>query len=314
MRKVLSKIALSILCIAAAGVVQAAPHDITWTEGVPNPVTGDPGFGGGRTYYASVLYDASAGKYRIWFDASSGADIGYGESVGDDPTKFGNYQLVKGLNAKSSKSHVVQLGPDSFRMWYSGPGGTPGYEIRTATSTDGVNWTNDVACTGIVANEPDTTGPNEHFAVCRKLDGSFYGMAQTDAEGDGTSRDAVMNAYTSTDGIAWKLLGPVEIDPTVANITSIVDHPDRPNTMYAFGYSADDFSTSHYSTDGGKTWKDDEAPINHIGEGRSADWNQDRNYNPQAIYRGGGKWVMFRTVAEPKRTAYATGVEAGITP
>jgi hypothetical protein len=304
------KVMVGFLLLASAGILQAAPSDITWTEGTPNPVTGDPGFGTGRTYYASVLFDSQAGKYRIWFDSASGAQIGYGESNGDDPTSFGKYQLVKGLHASSSKSHVVQLGPDSFRMWYAGPGGTPGYEIRTATSTDGINWSDDVPVTGLVPEDADTNGPNEHFAVTRKLDGSFYGLAQTIAEREG---DRAMNAYTSTDGIAWTLQGPVEI--SVANITSIVDHPDRPNTMYAFGYSGDvGPDTSHVSTDGGKTWADDEAAINNIGEIGTQEWNQDRNYNPQAIYRGSGRWVMFRTVAEPKRTAYATGVEANLPP
>jgi YD repeat-containing protein len=312
MRMSLSAMLVSVLWMAAAGAVWAAPHDITWTEGTPNPVTGDPGFGGGRTYYASVLYDATAGKYRIWYDSSSGANIGYGESVGDDSTRFGNYQLVTGLNAASSKCHVVQLGPNSFRIWYSGPGNTPGYEVRTAISSDGVHWSEDVACTGIVANDPNSHGPNEHFGVGRKRDGTYFALAETDAAADAEVdvRDATMNAYTSTDGIAWQLQGPVEID--VANITSIVDHPDRPNTLYAFGYSGDGNSTSHVSTDGGKTWADDEATLNHVGESGTQEWNQDRNYNPQAIYRGSGRWVLFRTVAEPKRTAYATGVETGL--
>src|SRR5687768_3636688 len=115
MGRLLVRVGVCLLFVAAgAGVVRAAPHDITWTEGTPNPVTGDPGFGSGRTYYASVLFDPHAGKYRIWFDSASGAQIGYGESTGDDPTSFGKYQLVTGLNAASSKSHVVQLGPDSF--------------------------------------------------------------------------------------------------------------------------------------------------------------------------------------------------------
>jgi hypothetical protein len=254
-----------------------------------------------------VLFDPHAGKYRIWFDSSSGADIGYGESTGDDPTNFSKYQLVTGLHSSSSKCHVVQLGPDSFRMWYSGPGGTPGYEIRTATSTDGVRWTNDTACTGIVEADPDANGPNEHFAVGQKRDGTFYALAQTDPTGED---GRWMNAYTSTDGIAWTLVGPTDI--TVGNITSIVDHPDRPDTMYAFGYSSDPISTSHVSTDGGKTWADDEEPINNVGEAGTQEWNQNRNYNPQAIYRGSGQWILFRTVAEPKRTAYATGVEAGL--
>jgi YD repeat-containing protein len=287
-----------------------APRDIRWTEGVPNPVTGDPGFGDGRTYYASVLWDASAGKYRIWFDSSSGADIGYGESVGDDPTKFGNYQRITGPDPKSSKCHVVQLGPNAFRIWYAAPGGTPGYAIRTATSPDGVNWTEDVECTGIVRIDADSKGPNEHFAVCRKLDGTFYALARTDTTEEADVRDAAMNAYTSTNGVAWTLQGPVEISAN--DITTIVDHPDRPGTMYAFGYSGDGNSTSHLSTDGGKTWADDEETINTVGASATHPWNQDRNYNPQAIYRGGGRWVLFRTVAEPKRTAYATGVESGI--
>jgi YD repeat-containing protein len=310
MRRGFLKTALCLVLLAQAGA-WAAPRDIKWTEGTTNPITGDPGFGDGRTYYASVLFDATAGKYRIWFDSSSGANIGYGESVGDDPTKFGNYQLVQGLNASSSKSHVVQLGPSSFRMWYAGPGGTPGYEIRTAVSADGVHWSEDVACTGIVAAEPDITGPNEHFAVTQRRNGEFFALAQTDAKGDGADgRDATMNAYVSPDGIRWALQSPVEI--SVANITSIVQHPDRQSTFYAWGYSADGNMTSHVSTDGGKTWADDEETVNTIGESGTQPWNDSRNYNPQAIYRGQGRWVMFRTVAEPKRTAYATGVEAGV--
>lgn len=308
MRKLSSRLATVLLSLAAAGTLWAAPRDITWTEGLPNPVTGDPGFGDGRTYYASVLYDASAGKYRIWFDASSGRDIGYGESVGDDPTKFGNYQRITGIPDGSSKCHVVQLEANLFRIWYMGPGRTPGYEVRTAISHDGVNWTQDVACTGIVKIDANLKGPNEHFGVCRKRDGTFFALAQTDPSEEPEIRDATMNAYTSTDGIHWTLQGPVEI--SVANITSIVDHPDRPNTIYAFGYSNDFTCTSHVSTDGGKTWQDDEEAVNNVGQAGTHEWNQARNYNPQAIYRGNGRWVFFRTVAEPKRTAYATGVEA----
>ena len=51
------------------------------------------------------------------------------------------------------------------------------------------------------------------------------------------------------------------------------------------------------------------SPVANVGEIGTQPYNAERNYHASVTYLGDGNWVMFRSVAEPKTTARATGVE-----
>ncbi len=318
----MKRIGLVVLILVWSGIVQAAPHDITWTEGPENPVLSQTTVGAGRFYYAHVLYDAFAGKYRAWADASSSNDITYAESVGNSPASWTNYTLCNVTPSARGKAHVVQLGANSFRMWHTGEDGTPGYEVYTYTGSDGINWSEGILITGVadsigIEGAADSTpyadGPMEQFAPAAGGPG-FYCLSNT-REGGAGQTERQINLYSSVDGITWTFVRSTEIFGW--DVSTLVIHPDRPNTWYAYLYTADTQIASMQTTDGGMTWEIDEEPVPVIGLAGEFPYNPSRNYNPSAIYRGSGNWVMFRTTSNSEATpvhttSYATGVEANL--
>jgi hypothetical protein len=296
----------------------AAPHDITITEGTGNPVLSQTTVGSGRFYFASVLFDPFAGKFRAWADASSSNHITYAESVGNNPAIWTGYTLCVGTLGPRGKAHVVQLGPNSFRMWHTGEDGTPGYQVYTFTGSDGINWVNNTPITG-VADQPDSTpfadGPFEHFAPF--WDGVKYYCLTNTREGAAGQTERELNWFSSNDGITWVHLNGTGI--VGYDVSTLIKHPHRQNTWYAYGYQAggEDNILSFLSTDNGATWQEDENPVPVIGLRGDYPYNPDRNYNPSAVYLGQGKWVFLRTTSNASATpvhttSYATGVETGL--
>ena len=212
------RILASVMFVAALASLAMAqsPADIVWTDDVANnPVIVEPGLtDANRAYYGAVIFDEHANIWRAWFDASSGRDVGYGESTGPEGINFGSYALCGGFSTgRQSKPYVVQLGPNSFRMWYTADERASGYIINTCISTDGVTWTDDRDCVGIAEDDPTAYGPVERIAVARLDDGSFVAYVDceepdnydayeplTEYEVVGTK---LLHRYTSTDGINW---------------------------------------------------------------------------------------------------------------
>lgn len=311
---------MGITAMASSAI--AAPSDIVWTDDVDNnPVIGDPGFGDNRSYYGHVVFDEDAGVWHAWYDSSSGFDVGYAVSDGPDGTNFGGYALVTGFTTdRQSKATVVKTGENEFRMWYMANERTNGYHIYTAVSSDGINWTDDQMVNGI-AYDPDGIpdfGPVERIAVTQLEDGSFVAYCRCEEFYVDEALDYIgkhLFRYTSDDGINWTWTNSTGITDVegLENIefSSVVQHPDIEDTWYAWGNDANSSGPilSFVSTDGGLTFELDENPVATVGETGTQSYNVDRNYHASVTYMGNGEWVMFRTVAEPKRTAIATGVE-----
>lgn len=314
-------IALTILLSIPAG--WANPSDITWTDDVANnPVILEPGLtDANRAYYGCVIFDPYANIWRAWFDASSGADVGYGASSDPDGISWGSYKLCKGFETsyKQSKPFVIQLGGNSFRMWYTGDDRVGGYLIYTCVSSDGVTWSQDQWVNGIAEPDPTQYGPIERFAAARLSDGSFVAYVRCDEPEVEDAMDGKwLYRYTSSDGINWTWTGYTEANDDEGmeglEFSSVVKHPDREGVWYAWG-NAQNSSGPFYSfvsVDDGLTFTLDENPVADIGEIGTQSYNPDRNYHPSTTYLGNGKWVMFRSVADPKATARATGVEQGL--
>ena len=311
------------LCVLSS--VWSAPSDIVWTDDVANnPVIVEPQITeANRAYYATVLYDPYAQIWRAWFDASSGLDLGYGQSSDADGITWGNYALCEGFtnSFKQSKAFVLQTGENAFRMWYMADDRVGGYYINTCTSSDGINWVDDEWALGIGEPDASTYGPTERFTAVLLDDGTYVAYVRAEEPDIETAVEGKrLSRYTSTDGVNWTwtndtLVNDVEGFESL-EFSSVVKHPDREGVWYAWGNGANSEGPfySFVSVDDGLTFTLDENPVPVIGEAGTQSYNQDRNYHPSATYRGNGNWVMFRTVADPKATARATGVEQIDTP
>ncbi len=308
-----------LLTAAIPAGIGSAPHDIVWTDDVThNPVIVEPGLTeANRAYYGCVLFDSYANKWRAWFDASSGADVGYGESSGSEGIEWGNYALCQGFqSSKQSKPFVIQLGEDSFRMWYMAEDRIGGYIINSCVSTDGVNWTEDDWINGIAEPDPSQFGPTERFAAVQLEDGTFVAYVRCEEIDIPEAQEGKrLHRYTSPDGINWTWTGYTGANDEEGmegmEFSSVVKHPDRDGIWYAWGSHANSEypCISYVSTDGGHTFSLDENPVANVGERETQPYNQNRNFHPSVTYLGNGNWIMFRSVADPKAIARATGVE-----
>lgn len=315
---------VAAVAVLLSSVSFAAPGDITWTDDTANnPVIGPPGFGDNRAYYGHVIFDETANIWRAWFDSSSGFDVGYAESTNADGTSWTNYALVTGFNSdRQSKAVVVQTGDSQFRMWYTANTRDGGYPIWTAVSSNGVSWSDDKPVTGIALDEEGTSrfGPVERISVTQLEDGSFVAYCRCeepylDEAFDWFDLGKKLFRYTSANGVDWQWTGYTGVNEDEGfegvEFSSVVKHPDREGVWYAWATSQNSSGPiySYISTDDGLTYQLDENPVAVVGEIGTASYNADRNYHASVTYRGNGQWVMFRSVAEPKRTARATGVE-----
>ncbi len=314
----------AVLVLPICLIAHSAPSDITWTDDeANNPVIGPPGFGDNRAYYAHVIFDETANLWRSWYDSSSGFDVGYAESTGADGITWTNYALVTGFDSdRQSKPVVIQIGDNQFRMWYMANLREGGYPIWTAVSSDGVTWSDDQPVSGI-AFDPDGDprfGPIERIAVTQLEDGSFVAYCRcedpfVDAADPWFDLGKKLFRYTSTDGVNWEWAGYTEVNEEEGfegvEFSSAVKHPDREGVWYAWATTQNSSGPiySYISTDDGLTYQLDENPVAVIGDIGTASYNQGRNYHASVTYMGNGEWVMFRSVAEPKRTARATGTE-----
>lgn len=314
---------MTMLCVVVGA--WSDPSDIVWEDDTTNnPVIVAPGLtDANRAYYATVIFDPYANIWRAWFDTSSGMDVAYGESSDADGINWGNYALCNGFtnSFKQSKPFVIQLDENLFRMWYTADDRGGGYFINTCTSTDGINWTNDEWVVGIAEPDASTYGPTERFTAVRLDDGSLVAYVRCE---EPDIEDALegkrLSRYTSTDGVNWTwsndtLVNDIEGLESM-EFSSVVKHPDKDGVWYAWGNPANSEGPfqSFVSTDDGLTFELDENPVATIGEIGTQSFNQDRNYHPSATYMGNGQWVMYRSVAEPKATARAIGVEEIETP
>lgn len=312
---------LALVCTAAPGI-WSAPSGIVWTDDTANnPVIASPGFGDNRAYYTNVLFDSTANKWRAWYDASSGFDIGYAESVDAAGTSWTNYQPCTGFSTdRQSKGFILQTGPAQFRMWYMANERAGGYQVNTCTSSDGISWTNDVPIEGVGLPDITQMGPTERIVVEQLDNGTFVAYARVeepDQDFEGWMPGMKMlYRYTSTNGIDWTLTNSVGVSEVEGlegiEFSSVVKHPDQANVWYAWGNPANGERpiSSFVSTDDGMTFELDEDIVATVGDTETASYNQNRNYHASVTYLGNGQWVMFRTVAEPKTTARATGMEA----
>ncbi len=165
------------------GYAASADGGATWTKSDANPVltyfcnpatdTGNDyanvtdclkatsNFDNASVQAPSVMFDASAGTYRMWYTGiyNNGSGVsflrtGYAESAVGDPitwTKNAEAVLDVGASAEWDEWRAifarVYFYEGLYHLWYSGEDLTKAYtyEIGHATSPDGLVWTKDVS-------------------------------------------------------------------------------------------------------------------------------------------------------------------------
>jgi len=205
-----------------------------WSRYAGNPLI-SPGPSGawddhGATF-ASVISDATAGEFRMYYHGFSGGTHQVGLATSPDGlhwTKYpGNPILTPGPEAWDAGSTRVPMvwkeGPDDYRMIYTGSG-SGGMQIGYATSTNGITWTKHPS--NPVFNDPTWAhGETENWGVM-KVDDTYlmwysdFGMRQS-------------GIATSTDLINWT---PYSTNPIFASSGNPSDDRYSQYCPFSFKY------------------------------------------------------------------------------
>jgi len=204
--------------ISSCGFGHATSIDgVEWTMDSNNPVLssfGEPGDWDETIWnHPAVVYDGS--QFHMWYggqDADGTVRGGYATSPdGSTWTKYvGNPVLEVGppgsWDARQTMPGAAIIDGETFKLWYSGWGGTGGSQIGYAESEDGIEWT----------KLPDPVVEIDRFPGARELgvglpsvvfDGSRYHMwyqAFDPSVGGGSEwGDSLIEYAFSIDGIRW---------------------------------------------------------------------------------------------------------------
>ena len=316
------------LILAVAGTAGALTTT-AWTEDPSNPVY-SPGH---KAYYETVLLDG--GTYSMWYASSGGVIL---TTSPDGRTNWSAPQTCTGLT-NANHALVEKIG-STYRTWY-----WPGLsysinDIRTATSTDGVNWTNDQAITQVnstvIDNSSSSNWNRGSYGPADVLYNSA-GSATTITEPvdeasvwankfvmyyDGTTGGTEdIGLAVSNDGINWQGynagVSPVlagsggvgDWDKTYVSRSTVIQENDD---AYHMWYSGGDGRMDHgigyaFSTDGINWTRDASNPIFYKDDGVA--WRTSRTYCPMVI--GDEMWFSGLSSAGVYTVGYASGAGSG---
>jgi hypothetical protein len=302
----------------------------------------------GGAYYPSVLYDADkfsgygdTYSYKMWYAKGDASAMGLACSNDGINWTVSAFPLP-GLKAGGYHCQVL-FDPGGFggngyfyRMWYWDQTGSVLYSIdaiRTATSADGVNWSDDQAITQVGATVITGTSPAWNY-------GSYGPIALIyNSSGSGTldDSDVFNNKYAmyydgttggmeqwglaySTDGLLWKGYngGAAPVLPAGSS-GSWDDRYAAAGSVfrgaggnwelwYSGGKSASSEGVGHAVSTDGMNWTKDTFPLTALGcpatsssLGCAGSWNDTRNYTPAVLARPFGNecswqdYKMWRT-------------------
>ncbi|HMD70960.1 MAG TPA: hypothetical protein VKF41_06425 [Bryobacteraceae bacterium] len=126
-------------------IVTNALGTVTWVEYSPDPV-----YSPGKAYYPTVIEVGNT--YMMWSEYTTDNSTGEQLATSPDGVTWTTVGQVTGL-LNPAHAVVEDIG-GTYRMWYWNSDATNLYTIntiRTATSTDGLNWNDDQAITQVGA-------------------------------------------------------------------------------------------------------------------------------------------------------------------
>lgn len=303
----------AVLC--AAGQVQALTTT-DWVEYDSNPV-----YSPGKAYYSTILKEG--GTYVMWSDASSSIQM----ATSTDGVTWTTVGTATGLT--NARHTLVEKIGSEYRMWYWDSSQLYSISaIRTATSTDGLTWTNDQALTQVGTSvisasmtwNRGTYGPADIFY--NPL-GSATIVDPTSAANvwankyvmyyDGTTGGAEsIGLAVSNDGVNWQgynggvtavLSGTTgDWDNDYVSRCTVLEKDGVYHMWYSGGDGSMDEGIGYaYSLDG-INWTKADDPIFSIDDGEA--WRDDRTYCPMVI--GDEMWFTGKSSSGVYAIGYAT--------
>ncbi len=319
---------IAVLSMAAMTLAVGKASAVTttgWTEYSSNPV-----YVPGKAYYPTVLKSGST--YTMWSDSATGVQMATSAN-GIDWTTVGN---VAGLTAPTHT--LVENIDGAYRIWYHPSTLTYSInDIRTATSTDGLTWTNDQPLTqvgtSVINNDNNNStwnrGSYGAADVVYNPAGSSTIVTPVDKasvwsnkyvmyyDGTGGSFES-LGLAVSNDGINWQgynggttpVLAGSGVAGTwdrtyVSRATVLKENDNAFDIWYSGGVTGMDNGIGYASSTDGITWTRDLDPIFDKTDGVA--WRNDRTYTPMVI--GDQMWFTGKDLATGSYTiGYATGV------
>jgi len=272
-----------------------------WSEYALNPVYDQTP---ARAYYPSVVKNGTA--YTMWSDSGSGVQV----ATSNDGISWTNVGTATGLN-NAAHTLVEKVGA-GYRMWYWDTSQL--YSInamRTATSADGIAWSNDQVITQ-VSNSVITGvggdwnrgsyGPSDVYynasgsaTIVSPVDESSIWSNRYVMYYDGTTGgDESLGLAVSNDGINWEgynggsspVFTGTDVsgdwdEEFVSRATILQFGADDYRMWYSGGNGAMNQGIGFALSDDGISWTRDTDPIFHIDDGVA--WRDVRSYTPMVV-------------------------------
>jgi len=309
------------IAVALAACTLAHGSPISWQEYPLNPV-----YSPGKAYYPTVLQEGST--YTMWSDNATG------EQMATSPDGI-NWTTVGQVSGLLNPRHTVveRIGAE-YRIWYNDSSELYSIDaIRTATSADGVTWSNDTPITQVGTTVITGTWPSWNTGSYGPCDilynplGSSSIITPTDRDSvwanrfvmyyDGTTgSDEFVGLAVSNDGVNWQgynggALPVLDSSPTgwdsgYVGYGTVIRRSDG---AFDFWYSGGSGSVLNqgigyaFSSDGINWVKDPSNPIFHISDGVA--WRNDRTYTPMVI--GNQMWFSGKNTSGVYAIGYASG-------
>ncbi|MBN2025422.1 MAG: DUF11 domain-containing protein [Actinobacteria bacterium] len=324
-RKIAAAAAIVFLlagCMLFSGSDRAAAGDISWSEYPGNPVYDPPA---GRAYYPCVIYDpnrfSSRGAsyyYKMWYGDTDSSPYEW-VVYSDDGINWENPTALTGIVAVGYHAKILYLedgygaGPYYYKIWYWDSTPAVLYSInaiRTADSTDGVNWVNDQALTqdatySLVDNVGDdwNRGSYGPVAMLHNPSASNTGGDPFDYTFamyyDGTTGgQEVIGLGYSADGNHWTRYGddpvldhgnPGDWDSDYATNGTVIPGDDGTWRMWYSGSGpagGGNEGVGYATSSDGINWtRDPDNPLISIYDGVA--WRDVRTYTPSVLYNPG---------------------------
>ena len=167
---------------------------------------------GGGIRYPAVITDG--GTYKMWYvgiDRYDVGRIGYATSPDGITWTKSTSNPVLDVGAQGEwdaeqleSPFVIQEGPTSYKMWYSGRDADGIWHIGYATSSDGINWLKHPSNPVRDSGQDNWNNVYVHGPSILYEDGLYKMWLHTVGD-DGSGRTPYMAYATSTNGITWTL-------------------------------------------------------------------------------------------------------------
>ena len=282
-------------------IVTNALGTVTWVEDSSDPV-----YSPGKAYYPSVIQVGST--YMMWSEDATGEEM----ATSPDGVTWTTLGQVTGL--QNPAHAVVEDIAGTYQIWYWDQSQLYSIDaIRTATSTDGITWTNDTAISqvgntviagnagsawnsGSYGPEDILYNPNGSSSIVAPVDAASVWQNKYVMYYDGTTGSAEdMGLAVSNDGVHWQGYnggiapvlrnGPAGAwDSGYVGYGTVIEvSPDEFDLYYSGGQGSVlnqgiGFATS---TDGIHWVKSGSDPIFSIYDGVA--WRAYRTYTPMVI-------------------------------